>query len=164
MELTPQPAKVSAMPSAARSLGKVPEIFMARTPPKPTSQRWGTRGEPQAVRPKILRLHLPYLDGGADCALVTADALTGAPCSRAFARMPAQSASLAKPGSTKARMAANGDNRANPAPMAPWVRTGLLSTPRTGAASLPDSVIGAFRCRNWKCLGLPCKVKFTVSS
>src|SRR5690349_10478160 len=131
MELTPHPAKVSAMPSAASNLGKVPEILMARTPPKPTPQRWGTGREPQAIRLKILPLHLAllvacrYLEVGAVRALFTADALTGAPWSRASVRRPAQLASLASPGSMKARMAAKGDNRPSPAPMAPCVTAGL---------------------------------------
>src|SRR5579872_957757 len=70
-----------------------------------------------------------YLDGGVFCALFTADGLTGVPCSLAWVRRSAQLASLVSPGSMKAKMAAKGDSRPSPAPMAPCVMAGLLFTP-----------------------------------
>src|SRR5882757_9611238 len=78
-------------------------------------------------------------------ALPTDDAFTGAPWALALASTAAQLASLARPGSANAKLAARGDNRLRPAPMAPWVMAGVASTPRLGDASLPLRVIGAFR-------------------
>src|SRR5215469_9161795 len=112
MELTPQPASAKARPSAARNLGKAGEIFMGVRPPKTHAEKMGNSPGTASRKTKILFLLLGYLAGFAGI-------LTGAPWLLASTRIPAQLASFAKPGSTKAKSAANGTSKPRPAPIAP---------------------------------------------
>src|SRR6185437_11086869 len=87
-------------------------------------------------------------DASSETALRTAAALTGAPCALASESAAAQSASLARPGSIKAKRAAKGERKPRPAPTTPCVMAGLASTPSWGDWSLPVTVIGAFNRTN----------------
>src|SRR4051812_41901923 len=101
------------MPSAARSFGKDFEIIIGALS-WPNQRKDGELypGRKPSGENIGLDSYFLALAASSAAALLTAEAFTGAPCALASVSAAAQLASLARPGSTKGRIAANGERNA----------------------------------------------------